>query len=873
MPRYRMILSVAVCVIILLPAVVCAGADAEKAAPAFDVKPAVTKRDGGYVITFAVKSACDATVWVTDSKGEMVRRLASGRLGPNAPEPFQKASLAQELVWDGTDDRGKAVPAGCVVRVGLGLKAGFSRMLFEMEQGVAARGPASIACDARGNLYVMWGHMRSATLGGITINVSAFDRDGNYLRTVMPFRADWPKEKVSAVEFFDTADGRRVPLTGPNKHSPLIGFLRGIKGQSRHNAQITRAGRYIFPSATPVTDPAGVKAYRLLSIGTDGSCPGELYASAPLHEGATSGGKFLVLSPDEKYLYLSGTYHTGKRKRGHCVYRIRLGDTKLPRPFVGVECESGSDNTHLRTPRGIAVDSSGRLYVCDYNNDRIQIFSPGGAYLKTLGLPGPEQLVVHPKTGALYVLSIRDRGKTDKYVNKRWEVFADKSIVKYGSFDDLKETARIDFPSRPRYFHDCGPMLALDSSGEEPVVWLCSVARGARGEFLWKIVDGGTKLKTVEHNIRAQERWAARDLDEFFLAGEGLKGALRTKAGSGTVEPFPLPEGAEKWFGEIGAGPEGMLYLSCGKSVGEGKDMRWVVRRYGRDGKLVPFKSGEGIDTLGYHAGTHSGEMSGPFDVAPDGTIYVSECSAPGGKARGTLNVYGADGEPLVRGLIKETTHTAAPLAVDGKGRLYVADSVKRTGGIGVGFEFPAFLGRDPRGHFRFWYGTVFRFDPKKGGSIRHVGRDEKCTHVGGYPGGKGRAVVEGAEWEYFGMSPMPQSSSCECKIARIDADGFGRVFVPDVCTHSVQVLDPAGNLITRFGAYANWDAHGPASAVPKPEIPLYYPLVVAALDRYVAVSDSLNRRVVEVELSYERESEAPVPWTTSARVPRRLHR
>ena len=75
-----------------------------------------------------------------------------------------------------------------------------------------------------------------------------------------------------------------------------------------------------------------------------------------------------------------------------------------------------------------------------------------------------------------------------------------------------------------------------------------------------------------------------------------------------------------------------MLYLSTGQAIGDSKDMRWVVRRYTPDGKLVPFEKKEGIETLGYHGGTHAGEMCGPFDVAPDGRIYASECSEPGGK-------------------------------------------------------------------------------------------------------------------------------------------------------------------------------------------------------------------------------------------------
>lgn len=54
----------------------------------FATKPAVTKKGDGYVISFASKAACDATVAVVDTKGTVVRHLASGVLDLNAPAPF-----------------------------------------------------------------------------------------------------------------------------------------------------------------------------------------------------------------------------------------------------------------------------------------------------------------------------------------------------------------------------------------------------------------------------------------------------------------------------------------------------------------------------------------------------------------------------------------------------------------------------------------------------------------------------------------------------------------------------------------------------------------------------------------------------------------
>ena len=54
-----------------------------------------------YEIAFAVKGYCDVTVAIVDPKGTVVRHLASGVLGKNAPKPFQKGSLKQKIIWNG----------------------------------------------------------------------------------------------------------------------------------------------------------------------------------------------------------------------------------------------------------------------------------------------------------------------------------------------------------------------------------------------------------------------------------------------------------------------------------------------------------------------------------------------------------------------------------------------------------------------------------------------------------------------------------------------------------------------------------------------------------------------------------------------------
>jgi len=94
---------------------------------AFARKPAVARKNGKVEIAFESKGRCDATVAIEMNDGaagpRIVRHLASGLLGANAPELLQKNSLQQTLTWDGKDDFGRPVAdiAACTVRVSLEL--------------------------------------------------------------------------------------------------------------------------------------------------------------------------------------------------------------------------------------------------------------------------------------------------------------------------------------------------------------------------------------------------------------------------------------------------------------------------------------------------------------------------------------------------------------------------------------------------------------------------------------------------------------------------------------------------------------------------------------------------------------------------------
>jgi hypothetical protein len=61
----------------------------------FARKPTVTRDGDDVAIFFETKGFCDVAVVIENRNGRIIRHVAHGVLGPNAPEPFQKDSKQQ----------------------------------------------------------------------------------------------------------------------------------------------------------------------------------------------------------------------------------------------------------------------------------------------------------------------------------------------------------------------------------------------------------------------------------------------------------------------------------------------------------------------------------------------------------------------------------------------------------------------------------------------------------------------------------------------------------------------------------------------------------------------------------------------------------
>jgi hypothetical protein len=282
---------------------------------------------GKWVITFASKGKCDATVSIVDKDGKIIRHLASGVLGVNAPWPFQQNSLAQKIEWDGLkDDFSKADVAGCKVKVGLGLGAKFERNI--------AWDPHLIGTIhwQEKNVLTAAGPDGSRYVGGAVGTV--FSKDGNYLRTFWPPPAA-EAEKVmtgQGCKFATTTWGDKVmvcswagPFTDKKQLSAVLmaqpgaGEVKeGPAPADLHRPQLPTDGIawYIGYNPRITVDPSTEEIYVKFCQNSWRACrfngrTGELDKAWPLHGKGISANE-LDIGPDGLLYIVTGNHGYSK---------------------------------------------------------------------------------------------------------------------------------------------------------------------------------------------------------------------------------------------------------------------------------------------------------------------------------------------------------------------------------------------------------------------------------------------------------------------------------------------------------------------------------------------------------------------------------
>jgi hypothetical protein len=481
----------------------------------FSTKPQVTWTGDRVTITFTSKAYCDATVVVENSDGKIVRHLASGVLGDNAPAPFQKRSLRQSLVWDGKDDRGRYIDnkQRLNVRVSLGLKPQFERTLFWSPHKRVANACPLLVATAEG-IYLFEGRGSD--------QVKLFDHQGDYVRTIYPFAAEQLAKTRGVTSHDFPQDGKRLPI----KH----GFVQASLLTSGTSALF--AGKYKFGTGYAAQVMAVQQGRIALGydyinrLATDGTTGGQNLKGPKIGlkvnwrgYGGQGGGEEILgpmsaaFSPDARWLYLTGfmwrEFYAGNGGCYQAVLRLRYDDDNAkPEVFVGKMTfeDHGNDNDHFTVPSSVACDAQGRVYVTDFMNDRVQIFDPQGTFLKSIKTAKPAKVLVSPIDGQVWIFSWPIYGASNELLKRHkfdWRKVA-PTLTRFGSFENPRRQSSVPLPVQVnlRGFFHSGPFIdvAVDWWAKQPTLWLSTKKHNvSRIDVAW----GGAKA----YDKRAKDEW------------------------------------------------------------------------------------------------------------------------------------------------------------------------------------------------------------------------------------------------------------------------------------------------------------------------------------------------------------------------------
>jgi len=863
---------------------------------AFTAKPKAVKRDGRVAIRFAVSAPTDVEVAVLDARGKVVRHLAAGLLGPNAPAPFRKDALAQTINWDGKDDLGRAAQGGPFrVRVRAGSQARLEKYLGW--DGNTLSPLVSLAVGERGELYVL---MRSWVSRGRT-ELRVFDRDGKYLRTIMPYSAKTPPARTKSVGHL-MVDGQRLPVVFSGHSHSLYPLTMGLKNQ---NMVWNPKGFLVVVSTIGTAFEHGLPRH-LLAFHPEGGAPQgvpfvgpELRTPTGIMWGVGDAKvpcfDHLACSPDGKYVYYAPSTHTSR----HAVFRLQWDEDKgagVEDAFLGEDFHPGHDATHLNDPQGLATDRRGNIYVCDRGNSRVMIFNAKGETLGQFPCEDPEQIAVHPKTGAMYVAcrmrrpggQPKDIGPMSMAEYRRWKArHAERKarwpkprppkLLKFSAWKPGEK------PTLLARLNQGVGVIALDPTASPPKLW----AR-FRYSSVKPIVDRGDRFEVGDAINNGKglyyPGYITPDPDRNRVLVQGLSAQYVTRAVDlATGEKKSLLKGTS----EVAIAPDGSIYAT-------GTYQSNALLRFSPDGKPLPFVGSDSskIRTKPYTSlGLGLGQRG--LAVAPNGDIYfVRAAQSRGVQAR--VDVYGPDGRLKRAALVDGMGIGDCGIGVDARGSIYLGANVKPKNKLyQAGFEkkVPAtdwlcwaqwtwhYRPRPwyfcMRNEYLYHWGAVFKFGPAGGafygrGSMLYGGRRNRALVADAenapesapeYRSGYlyHRVKVVGAQWRYPGMGIVPSSErlwgdpSCVCMTSRLAVDPYGRVYAPNVFRFCIEMLDTNGNRIARVGRYGNADDRAGG-------IHFAWPAFVGVAGDGLYISDSVNRRIVALRMTYGATGECAVP-------------
>ncbi len=165
-------------------------------------------------------------------------------------------------------------------------------------------------------------------------------------------------------------------------------------------------------------------------------------------------------------------------------------DHELGQGGAYTKFNSRNDRVAEGAVHGVAVDAKGNVYVADRQGQRVAVFDESGKEIGQIAVSNPHQIAVHPKTGAIYVMTRTCTGYWQYKVSvQRFEGFSAGTVAAAKYEFGMQKTA--------------APQMALAASDKGTKVMLSGVA----GDFV-ALVDKGNVFEVGKTQFAAQGEFA-----------------------------------------------------------------------------------------------------------------------------------------------------------------------------------------------------------------------------------------------------------------------------------------------------------------------------------------------------------------------------
>ncbi|MBL8142094.1 MAG: hypothetical protein JNM38_13345 [Acidobacteria bacterium] len=511
--------------------------------------------------------------------------------------------------------------------------------------------------------------------------------------------------------------------------------------------------------------------------------------------------------------------------RNHTVRKITAGGvvtTLAGLPAVGGSADGTAGAARFNEPRGIAVDGGGTIYVADTNNHTIRKIAAGGVVTTLAGLAStsgsadgtgsaarfnsPRSLAVDG-AGTLWVA---DNGNhTIRRITAGGVVTTLAGLAgTTGSANGTGSSARFNYPEA----------VAVDSNGTVYVAdYFNQMIRKITAAGVVTTAAGVNQVGSVDGTgSAARFAWPtgiAVDNDGVVYVGDSGNNAIRHVTPSGvvtTLAGFPAALGSADGTGSaarfnrpngVAVGGTGALYVADSGNN--------TIRRIAAGGVVTTLAGLAGA--YGSANGTGSAaRFSYPFAIAVDGggVVYVADTY------NHTIRKISGSGEVTTLAGLASSSGTAdgtgsaarfhlpQGVAVDGSGTVYVADTYNHTiRKITTGGVVTTFAGLAGAAGSTDGTGSTARFDRPLGiavdgngtvyvssrNTIRRISSGGVVTTLAGMAG-------------TFGSADGTGSAARFLEPTGVAVDSVGNVYVMDTVNQRVRRITPAGVVTTIAG-------------------------------------------------------------------------